>query len=156
MEKVKRTLQQTFKVLESLLLAKRELLKNQGVSLTELDSLICVEAELLVNGFNEVILKKYDKKTVDEKTVDEKTADKKSEMPCNSHEEKVELKPCPFCGNKDLEIIPAGKGDNESMSMYQRIYCSVCQTMFKQMVDGSPEYLVQCWNTRNAEVAKAD
>ena len=78
MDKEKRTLQQNFKVLESLLLAKRELLKNQGVSFAELDSLICVEAELLVNGFNEVIHEKYDKKTVDEKT-----AEKKSEMPCN-------------------------------------------------------------------------
>lgn len=139
--------------------------KDSKTLLDELKTLLDVRKNLIgTDQINNVIADKaeefvetlYTEIDDEVKKTFEPSATPKSEMPCNCHEEKVELKPCPFCGSKDLEIIPAGKGDNESMSMYQRIYCSGCQTMFKQMIDASPEYLVQCWNTRNAEVAKAD
>lgn len=135
---------QLLKELDSLLTAKKNLINTE-----EINGIIAETAEEFMASINA---------DLDDELQEDSTpsATPKSEMPCNCHKEKVEFKPCPFCGNKDLEIIPAGSGDNESMSMYPRIYCSGCQTMFKKMVDCSPEYLVDCWNTRNVEVAKAD
>ena len=76
----------------------------------------------------------------------------KSEMPCNCHstEEKTEIKPCPFCGNKEVEFCVE---DKDGKRKYPRIICGDCNTLFRVMLsDISTEQLVQHWNTRNAEV----
>ena len=73
MEEKEVSVKQAFKDLESLLFARKELRKNNGVTFGELDALIADKAEILVRVFN---------KAINEKSK-EKPVEKKSEMACN-------------------------------------------------------------------------
>lgn len=137
--------------------------KDSKQLLDELKTLLEVRKNLIgVDKINGVIADKAEEfvKTLyteidDEvkKTFEPSVVPKKSEMPCNCHKEEPELKPCPFCGSKEVEMFTTGQGDEP---IYPRILCSGCDTMFKIMGNHFSEYLVQHWNTRKAEIEKAD
>ena len=60
-----------------------------------------------------------------------------------------ELKPCPFCGGKDLEkeVIDGIEG------MIYRVSCPHCANTMPMTVDTSMEEAIRIWNTRPAEDA---
>ena len=55
------SVKQAFRDLESLLFARKELRKESGVSIGELDALIADKAEILVRVFNKALSEKPDK-----------------------------------------------------------------------------------------------
>ena len=58
-----------------------------------------------------------------------------------------ELKPCPFCGGKDLkkEVIDGIEG------MIYRVSCPHCANTMPMTVDTSMEEAIRIWNTRPVE-----
>lgn len=58
-----------------------------------------------------------------------------------------ELKPCPFCGGKDLEkeVIDGIEG------MIYRVSCPHCANTMPMTVDTSMEEAIRIWNTRPIE-----
>lgn len=60
---------------------------------------------------------------------------------------KEELKPCPFCGGKDLEkeVIDGIEG------MIYRVSCHLCANTMPMTVDTSMEEAIRIWNTRPVE-----
>lgn len=52
-----------------------------------------------------------------------------------------ELKPCPFCGSNDLELIIG-----DTPWLYHTIDCSGCPVSME--VDGGEELIINAWNTR--------
>lgn len=59
--------------------------------------------------------------------------------------EKVELKPCPFCGRKPRLSREFVQTEDDEMNSYV-VGCDVCDIYFRQMWDY--DKIVKQWNTR--------
>lgn len=58
----------------------------------------------------------------------------------------MNLKPCPFCGSRDVAIMREGKSNK---SAAYRVVCRQCKTR-------GPKFCVQPWHLGNKFVAQGD
>ena len=58
-------------------------------------------------------------------------------------EEDIKLKPCPFCGEKEIKITTAGSDS--------RVYCPSCGILTKWFLTSDKGDLIKFWNRRVQE-----
>lgn len=62
--------------------------------------------------------------------------------------EMAELKPCPFCGEKNIEVFIH---EYHGWPSYSRTYKVICFSCSAQLYRGSKEEVIAAWNRRAGE-----